>query len=107
SNYARRPFGFVARGDRRDRQRHRLRNYDGGRTHFEDIRRQTAAHDSRGVVERRRRRIVRVAGIRERTLRFLRKSKTWLRKVRRLFQHRFRHWTRARRRRVWSTPSRE
>ena len=54
SGDARRPPRFVALGDRRDRQRDRLRGDDGSRAHPEGDRREAAPHDSRRALGRRR-----------------------------------------------------
>ncbi len=59
-------------GDRRDRQRDRLRDDDGGGAHPEGDRRQAAPHDSRRAVERRGGRAPRLAGVREAALRIVR-----------------------------------
>ena len=96
SGDARRPPGFVARRDRRHRQRDWLRRDARGDPHSAGDRRQAAAHDSRGAVERRGTGAARIAGVREGALRHVRESEARVRELRRLLQHRFRHRPRAR-----------
>ena len=76
SRDARRPPRFVARGDRRDRQRDRLRGDDGGGAHPQGDRREAAPDDPRGAVERRGAGPARVAGLREGALRHVRKRRS-------------------------------
>ena len=76
---ARRAPRFVAVGDRRDRQRDRLRDDDGGRAHPEGDRRPAAPHDSRGALERRGAGAARIAGVRQAAFRIVREPEAGLR----------------------------
>ena len=100
--HARRPPRFVALGDRRHRQRDRLRDDDGGGADSEGDRRAAAADDSRRALERRGAGHSRIAGVREGALRIVRESEAGIRDARRVPEHRLRHRPRARRERVRS-----
>ena len=78
---ARRPPRLVALGDRRDRQRHRLRGDDGSRAHPQGDRRPAAADDPRRALERRRTGAARVAGLRQGALRLVRGAEARIRRA--------------------------
>jgi carboxypeptidase Q len=97
-HHARRPPRFVARGDRRDRQRHRLRRHDGSGPHHPGARVEAASDDPRGALGRRGAGAARIAGLRPAALRHVRGAEAArVRQVRRLFQRRFRHGPHPRR----------
>ena len=73
---ARRPPRLVALGHRRDGQRDRLRDHDGGRAHPAGDRRQAAPDDPRRAVGRRGRRTARVEGLRRAALRHRSRSRS-------------------------------
>ena len=77
-------------GDRRHRQRDRLRDDDGGRADSEGDRRQAAPDDPRRAVERRRGRPARIARLRRAALRIRRASEAGVREAGCLPEHRFR-----------------
>ena len=67
SRHARRPPRLVALGDRRDRQRDRLRGDDGSRAHPAGDRRQAAPDDPRRALGRRGAGPARIQGVRRRS----------------------------------------